>query len=361
MNPIQVIKEYVCFIYLQTYRLLELVEKASLLQCGEPRTELPLVEDTCRKKKLQHFLWHALNLNDYGFYFTDRFSPIHNVKMHSLKQLPEPASSRSHDEASSSSSMNWKDTRLSQEDEISQGHHTGSSDVSPVSRDGKSGPLSLALTEYKICKTDGLADASTQTEENSASRPKSQETCTRGVSTEENCPTQVPKMKDELEICTRDNVSHPPSVSSPLSSKTETLESLIRADSAKTSSFKIHKEEDNNDIHMPTNNTRLKASHLLMHLISCGSISVKNHSFDLIPSYKPGFSHSKFPSPLFSTSIIMGELDCLSENSRLLGLRLEDKESFSGSIVETKLLKEDGDDRHNSTALRRSSSYNAEM
>ncbi|MED6138970.1 hypothetical protein PIB30_079455 [Stylosanthes scabra] len=92
-----------------------------------------------------------------------------------------------------------------------------------------------------------------------------------------------------------------------------------------------------------------------MQLISCGSISVKNHSFDLIPSYKPRFSNSKFPSPLFSTSFMLGEFDCLQENPKLMSLRLEDKEYFSGSLVETKLKEGDGNN-----VLKRTSSNNDE-
>ncbi|KAL1323569.1 hypothetical protein AAHE18_13G025600 [Arachis hypogaea] len=290
---------------------------------------------------------------------SDRYSPINNVKMQSMKLLPGPPSSRSHDEASSSDSMNGKEIKNSQEDELSQGPHSGSSDVSPESRDEKSDSLSLALTEYKIYKTDGLADASTQTEER-VSRRKTHKTCTRGVSTEDRSLVsecheicRVPHAKDNPEIC-RDTISPPPSTSSPSSfvGKPETtLESLIRADASKRNSFRIVEEDS---IRMPTN-TRLKASHLLMQLISCGSISVKNHSFDLIPSYKPRFSNSKFPSPLFSTSFMLGEFDCLAENPKLMSLRLEDKEYFSGSLVETKLKEGDGDN-----ALKRSSSYNDE-
>ncbi|KAI4322326.1 hypothetical protein L6164_022031 [Bauhinia variegata] len=330
---------------------------------------------SCKRSYKNGFVWHDLCEDDlilpaHGSEYvlkgselfdesnSDRFSPISNAKIQSLKQLPVPASSRSHDDASSSSSMDGKETRNSQ-DELSPAQQTGSSDVSPESTAGKSD--SLSLTEYKVYKSDGLADASTQTEEN-VSRPKTRETCTRGVSTDdgslepechETCQSQVPQVKENQEIC-RDTVS-PPSTSSPSSSrgKTETLESLIRADASKMNSFRIMEEEE---IRMPAN-TRLKASNLLMQLISCGSISVKNHSFGLIPTYKPRFSHSKFPSPLFSTSVMLGELDCLAENPRLMSLRLEDKEYFSGSLVETKMLKE-GADGHNT--LKRSSSYNAE-
>ncbi|KAI4334330.1 hypothetical protein L6164_019039 [Bauhinia variegata] len=331
---------------------------------------------SCKRSYKNGFVWHDLceddlilpaHGNEYVLKGSElfeesnsgRFSPISNAKIQSLKQLPEPASSRNHDDSSSSSSLNGKETRHSQ-DELSPAQLTGSSDVSPESRAGMS--YSLSLTEYKICKSDGLADASTQTEEN-VSRPKTRETCTRGVSTDdvslepesqedETCKNRVPHVEENQEIC-RDTAS-PPSTSSPSSSygKTETLESLIRADASKMNSFRILEEED---FRMPAN-TRLKASNLLMQLISCGSISVKNHSFGLIPTYKPRFSHSKFPSPLFSTSIVLGELDCLAENPRLMNLRLEDKEYFSGSLVETKILKE-GDGLN---TLKRSSSYNAE-
>lgn len=283
-----------------------------------------------------------------------------NVKIQNLKQLPEPASFRSQDDSSSSSSLNGKETKHSQEEELSPtAERPGSSGVSPESRVGKNSSWagSLSLTEYKIYKSDGLADASTQTEE-IVGRTKARDTCTRGVSTddgslEHDCGEnyQQPR-KENSEICS-DSVSPPPSSSSASSSggKTETLESLIRADASKINSFRILEEEE---LRMP-NHARFKATNVLMQLISCGSISVKDRSFGLIPSYKPRFSHSKFPSPLFSTSIMMGELDCLSEHPKLMGLRLEDKEYFSGSLIETKMLKEDG-----LTALKRSSSYNAD-
>ncbi|XP_040993267.1 LOW QUALITY PROTEIN: protein SOSEKI 2 [Juglans microcarpa x Juglans regia] len=335
---------------------------------------------SCKRSYKNGFVWHDLCEDDlihpaHGTEYvlkgselfedsnSDRFSPIGIIKTQNLRQLPEPSSSRSHEDSSSSSSMNGKETKHSQEDELSppvQG--PGSSSVSPESRAEKNFSwVSLSLTEYKVHKSDGLADASTQTEEN-VSRPKPRETCTRGVSTDDTslepeCSeiyrSQISRGKENSEIC-RESVSPPPSTSSASSSggKTETLESLIRADASKINSFRILEEEE---IRMPTN-ARLKATNVLMQLISCGSISVKDHSFGLIPTYKPRFSHSKFPSPLFSTSVMLGELDCLTENPRLMGLRLEDKEYFSGSLIETKVLKEEGADVN---ALKRSSSCNA--
>lgn len=219
---------------------------------------------------------------------------------------------------------------------------------------------SLSLTEYKVYKSDGLADASTQTEENASRAVETRETCTRGVSTDEGLlepessgsrPTQAPRVKGTPEIC-RDFVSPPPSTSSASSSsgRTDTLESLIRADARKLNSFRILEEEE---FRMPSH-AKLKASNMIMQLISCGSISVKDHSFGLIPTYKPRFSHSKFPSPLFSTSLVLGELDCMSENPRLMGMTLEDKEYFSGSLIEKNMLKEGVPN------LKRSSSFNAD-
>ncbi|KAL1177621.1 hypothetical protein V6Z11_A03G043300 [Gossypium hirsutum] len=339
---------------------------------------------SCKRSYRNGFVWHDLSEDDlilpaHGNEYvlkgselfeesnSDRFSPVANSsRLQNLKQLPEPpSSSRSQDDSSSSSSLIGKRTKHSQDDELSSPVNRptpGSSGASPESRYGKNSSwgCSLSLTEYKVCKSDGLADASTQTEENT-DRTKTRETCTRGVSTDdgslepecnENFQSQVPNacVKDNPEIC-RNPVS-PPSTSSASSTggKPETLESLIRADASKINSFRILEEED---IRMPTN-ARLKATSMLMQLISCGSISVKDHSFGLVPTYRPRFSHSKFSSPLFSTSIMLGELDCLSENPRLMGLRLEDKEYFSGSLIETKMLKEG----EGHTTLKRSSSYN---
>ncbi|CAL1366933.1 unnamed protein product [Linum trigynum] len=298
----------------------------------------------------------------------DRSAIVGAMKIqNNQKQLPEPSSSRSHDYSSSSSSMYGKETKLSQEDELSPPgqRRAGSSSISPESRDGNNSTWSgsLGLTEYKVYRSEGVAHASTQTEENNVSRPKSRETCTRGVSTgdcslERECNVDsqrwVPRLKKDYSETGENSVSSPPpsTTSSGASSSSGTLESLIRADGDKINSFRILEGED---VRMSTN-PRLKATNVLMQLISCGSISVKDHSFGLIPTYKPKFSHSKYASPLFSRSIMFGELDCLSENPRLMSLRLEDKEYFSGSLIETKLPKEEG----TLPPLKRSSSYNAD-
>ncbi|XP_021724392.1 protein UPSTREAM OF FLC-like [Chenopodium quinoa] len=299
---------------------------------------------------------------------SDRFSPVAVYRMHNLKQLPEPPTCRSHEDTSPSmstddKSTDDKETKHPHEDETSPpSQRSGSSAVSPDSRAGSHSPwgASLSLTEYKLPKSEGAADASTQTEENPR-QVNQKETCTRGVSTDdgtlggeqhEDTQNHADSSKQNPEIS--GNSVSPPTSSSASSSggKAETLESLIRSDLSKINSFRRLEVED---MQMPSS-SKMKASNMLMQLISCGSISVKDHSFGLIPLYRPRFSDSKFPSPLYSTSVMLGELDCLSDNSRLMGLRLEDKEYFSGSLVETKMPKEQGDGR----TLKRSSSYNAD-
>lgn len=285
----------------------------------------------------------------------DRFAPA--VKLQNLKQLPEPPSARSQDDSSSSTSMSGRETKNSQDYELSPPvRHSSSPGLSPESRGGKSTMSGgcLSLTEYKIYKTEGLADASTQTEENIRAN-KGQETCTRGVSTDDMAiesldnvspQNQAPPVRNNSEIQIDPS---PPSSSCSTMGKTDTLESLIKADASMFNSFK--RMEDG----QMAVNPRLRATDLLMQLISCGSITVKDHNFGLIPSYKPRFSDSKFASPLYSTSVMLGEHDCLPDNPRFMSMRLEDKEYFSGSIVEAKLRQEEG-----MASLKRSSSYNAD-
>ncbi|KAF8111187.1 hypothetical protein N665_0076s0177 [Sinapis alba] len=279
---------------------------------------------------------------------------------------PPPSSSRSMDDDSASSSSMKEGTtnKHSQEDdELSPPalRSVSSSD----SRDAKNSSSSWCLAEYKVYKSEGLADASTQTDESCCSK-QPVETFSRGVSTDvDDDDDDDDALSSESESSennpvsaeiSRNSVSPPVSnsASSLLTAKTDTLESLIRADVTKMNSFRILEQED---VRM-TANSRLKASNVLMQLISCGSISVKDNKFGLVPTYKPKFGHSKFPSPFFSSSFMMGDVDRLSETPSLMSLRLEEKEYFSGSLVETKLQKKDA--AVGNTSLKRSSSYNGD-
>ncbi|XP_071698400.1 protein SOSEKI 3-like [Rutidosis leptorrhynchoides] len=327
---------------------------------------------SCKRSYKNGFVWHDLceddlilpaTGNEYVLKGSEiveecnsgRYTPA--VKLQSVKSLPEPPSATSQEDSSSSTTMSGRETKSSHDDELFPPvRFSSSSGVSPESRNEKSTTSNscLSLTEYKIYKCDGLTDASTQTDENVRTN-KAQETCTRGVSTDdlaleslsnESPQNQPSRVKDNSEIQIDPS---PPSYENSSVGKTETLESLIKADASNFNGFKRLEAGQ-----MPVNSS-LRATEMLMQLISCGSISVKDHNFGLIPSYKPRFSDSKFQSPLFSTSVMLGELDCLPDNPRFMSMRLEDKEYFSGSLIETKIPKEEG-----VATLKRSSSYNAD-
>ncbi|PKA52787.1 hypothetical protein AXF42_Ash001768 [Apostasia shenzhenica] len=346
---------------------------------------------SCKKSYKNVFVWHDLseddlilptNGNEYVLKGSELFeqSPserIHqfsaNSKMQNQKmpQSETPTSSRTQGTSSSSSpSMVFKDSKTP-------------SPPSPPSPMPPPPPRSQRLMEEEQClsprklgtspnvspevyEPSGAADASTQTDDGERKgRSRRNNTCTRGVSTDEcsvyfECELShknksiVPKEGSKL---SREDLSPltTSSSSSSFAGKMETLESLIRADTSKMNSFRILEEEE---ILVPTG-PRFKATNMLMQLITCGSITVKDHhSFGLVPTYKPRFSHIKFPSPIFSNSMMFGELDYLSENPRFIGLRMEDKEYFSGSLIETKKHKEDV--KEGLPSLKRSSSYNAE-
>jgi Protein SOSEKI 2, plant len=127
--------------------------------------------------------------------------------------------------------------------------------------------------------------------------------------------------------------------------KSETLESLIRAEGRKFNQLGVLQEDEEVVI---SSGPRLSPASYLMHLISCGSISVKDHrQYGFIPIYRPSYVQVALPSPMYGT----GSVSFLT--------RMEDKEYFSGSIVETKKhIDETVGDRV--PVLKRSSSYNAD-
>ncbi|XP_065029524.1 protein SOSEKI 3-like isoform X2 [Musa acuminata AAA Group] len=225
---------------------------------------------------------------------------------------------------------------------------------------------SSVAAEYRAYKPVGAADASTQTEDGGGRNAHgSHATCIRGISTDDgSIDLEFEEKRWNRDMRSKEGsetggyeISPAPTLSSESSSsgKTETLESLIRADAGKVNSFRILEEEE---VLFDTG-PKVRSTNVLMQLITCGSISVKDHhSFGLVPTYKPRFSHAKFPSPMFGGSMTLGEIDYLSEDPRLIRMRLDEKEYFSGSLIETK--------KHKDTVgqimptLKRSSSYNAD-
>lgn len=85
-------------------------------------------------------------------------------------------------------------------------------------------------------------------------------------------------------------------------------------------SFRILKEEDVGARAC----LKLRPVSVLMQLITCGSLSVKDHgNAGVVQMCKPRFPNLRLlPSPLISRTMMMGELDCLSENPKLMGIKL---------------------------------------
>lgn len=184
--------------------------------------------------------------------------PMGVSMLRNQKALPEPPSAR--DDSPSSS----RATKSSEDDEVPPSVPCiRPSAMSPESTTtGKnSGNGTLALSEHTPCKTSPPNDSSTQINENSVKPVESRDVCERGVSTDDDsCALEIQNLG-----------TLPPEASKPPET---TLDSLIQADIRKF-----------NNLQMSTC-TKLKASTMLMQLITCGSISVKDRSFGHVPTYK---------------------------------------------------------------------------
>ncbi|XP_066386331.1 protein SOSEKI 3-like [Miscanthus floridulus] len=224
---------------------------------------------------------------------------------------------------------------------------------------------SASPVEFRVYKPTGCMDAATQTDDlGRRSGRRAPELRKKSLSTDHDAVVREiteyrqshPRRSADLQGISRELLHQcitPLSIPS-TRAKSESLESLIRADNV-TNSFRILEEED---IVVPTC-PKLKPTNVLMQLITCGSLSVKDQeNAGIVQTYKARFPNLKFPSPLISRTMMMGELDYLSENPRLMGMRLEEKEYFSGSLIETKMQRDVPAERY--SALKRSSSYNAE-
>ncbi|KAJ6810062.1 putative serine/arginine repetitive matrix protein 1 isoform X1 [Iris pallida] len=334
---------------------------------------------SCKRSYKNGFVWHDLSEDDLilpahgneyvlkGSELLDQSPPdrVHNGNAGStslkLVNQKSPQTTETTQEASSSSSpvtviKESKTTPLPLSPPPSNNQEDGQSPRRQPSWDsGSPGP-----SEFRVYKPAGAADASTQTDDagRRKAREKGQGTCTRGVSTEdgpEGYEFEEGRRRNQAPVVEEISPVQTSSSASSSGGKMETLESLIRADARKMNSFRILEGEE---VYLPTG-SRLRATNVLMQLITCGSLSVKDHNrFGIVPTYKTTYSHVKYPSPMFAGSMVLGELDCLSENPRLTGLRMEEKEYFSGSLIETKKHKEETGE--GVPTLKRSSSYNAD-
>ncbi|KAG7538594.1 hypothetical protein ISN44_As13g023400 [Arabidopsis suecica] len=204
---------------------------------------------------------------------------------------------------------------------------------------------SIDLSEYKVYKatessaesTQRLAaDASTQTDDKRRRRKPAKEEIEEVKS-----PVSYENQSTEL---SRDEISPPPSDSSP-----ETLENLIKADGR----LILRPNESNTDHRTveSLSSGRMRASAVLMQLISCGTMSFKECGPVLLKDQ--GLSLNGRSECTITRGAEDNYGDRVEKELKSLGrVKLEDKEYFSGSLIETK--------KELVPALKRSSSYNAD-
>lgn len=210
---------------------------------------------------------------------------------------------------------------------------------------------SIDLQEYKVYKTESAsgsagraaADASTQTDDKRRRRRALREEKEEGEKVQNEGGQRELMCRSQSTELSRDEISPPPSDSSP-----ETLESLLKADGRLVLCASNEVGPNQTAENCPSGG-RMKASSVLMQLLSCGTISfkdcgatyVKDEGLSLIGQYK-----ARLPRGAGNQE------GALAESSNLQRVKLEDKEYFSGSLIETK--------KEEVPALKRSSSYNAD-
>lgn len=288
------------------------------------------------------FVWHDLAENDFIY-------PAHGqeyiLKGSELVDVPGATfTSKSDENVSSISKRSSSSGTLKSIDEFD----------SPVGRSRRNQSWSaIDLHEYKVYTGESAAgrvaaNASTQTDETLRHR--------RAMISEveeEDKPNESYQDNSSSEL-SRNEISPPPSDSSP-----ETLESLMKSDDK----LIVRPETDSeNSISNPTAGNKIKASSVLMQLISCGSISFRDCGPGAYGKRNPSFSlGSQYKSEELHDQVEEGAGEAISENGVVVqsknrggkkGLVMEDKEYFSGSLIETK--------KDEFPALKRSNSYNAD-
>lgn len=361
---------------------------------------------SCKRSYKNGFVWHDLSDDDLvlpaqgneyilkGSELLDRSPPpdrqqngVSNPKVEGLKHGKEesPQSRGSQEGCSSSSSPSAAGKEISpppatprpqqqaqsavlpsssastnHEDDLCRTAQSGSSGNQSPEPAGRNAPLSEASSpgpsEYRVCRPIGAQDAATQTDDSERDVAEHHSPVV-GVSTDTASDAEIQECHQRSSMLSSkvpEIVQESPAVCSSDASpggRVETLESLIRAEASRRSSFRTLEEE-----HMlgPMGG-KLKPANLLMQIITCGSISVKEHrGFGFIPSYRPRFTQVEFPSPVFSTHVALRHLDKIPFNTRTVEMRTPESECFSGSLVETKKQDESG---RGISSLKRSSSY----
>ncbi|KAI3760459.1 hypothetical protein L1987_50854 [Smallanthus sonchifolius] len=288
------------------------------------------------------FVWHDLAENDYIYPANGQEYVLKGSELVVAGGASLNSKSEAHVTSSSKNSLSPEFEK------------TGDDDFPVVRRRRNQSWSAIDLHEYKVytgeCSTGKVAaDASTQTDDKRRRR--------KAIIKEEDEIKEEEEAKksfheNESSELTREEISPPPSDSSP-----ETLESLMKADGK----LIIRPEtEDHNSKTNPTAGNKIKASSVLMQLISCGSISFGDCGPGAYGKDNPGFSLiSHYKSRMLPRGSSNAE-DATVENAVVLRknrrikkqMVTEDKEYFSGSLIETK--------KEEFPALKRSNSYNGD-
>ncbi|KAF9665489.1 hypothetical protein SADUNF_Sadunf16G0128000 [Salix dunnii] len=222
------------------------------------------------------------------------------------------------------------------------------SDFPLVARRRNQSWSSIDLNEYKVYKAESpsessrklAADASTQTDD--SRRRRRQAKPVNEELHEEIKGSQEPEVNGEEII----EISPPPSDSSP-----ETLESLMKADGRVI--LGANGEGSGLNLNQTVGNCgRMKASSVLMQLISCGSISFRDCGATAVKEQGLSLITAQYKGRLprgggYSEG-------APRESSNISRVKLEEKEYFSGSLIETKKQEV------HALNLKRSNSYNAD-
>ncbi|CAL4946658.1 unnamed protein product [Urochloa decumbens] len=276
------------------------------------------------------FVWHDLADDDYIHPVVGREYVLKGTERLHPPALPPPHPQLLDAAAASSSSSGSQDTPTScssaRWDALAHAHRTKSASAARrvTADDG-------LADEYVVYKgEERAADAATQTEDGGAGRG-------RGRAARH--PRRVDAKAAAQEELSRAETTSPPTAST----SPETLEALIRADGRVVAAV--------------SGSGRARASSVLMQLISCGSVSVRDaRASPVMPRahHHHHAHHRARPPRPPATSAAPGEAP--SFRAKIV----EDKEYFSGSIIE-KAKRSPGDDAAQGLpVLRRSSSYNAD-
>ncbi|KAJ0966653.1 hypothetical protein J5N97_023570 [Dioscorea zingiberensis] len=339
---------------------------------------------SCKRGYKNGFVWHDLSEDDlilpvHGNEYVLKGSELldrtpsdrgrdngNNLKVENPKQSQQEghgfSRTREHHSSSSPPHISIKDAKSpSRQPSIpflvgSSGNVSPEQEASPHPSWETGSP---SLVDYRVLKPGGAIDASTQTDDNGRTLQRERGRGRSTRSTDEILETKLEERnfrenRRSKELSTKNGVSPNPMSGSPLSpyGKIDTLESLIRADAKMMNKFRILEEEE---VFVPAR-VKMKVTSLLMQLITCGAISVKDHrSFGLIPTYKPSYSHMNFSPSMYPNSMLLGELDSPLEDPRIMRSRRDEKECFSGTLLET--MKHKQEVRKGMPTLQRSSSY----